>query len=161
MCELAAGVYNLMKGTRKHALPVGEFMDIVSTSDEDVEANLSTVFQSVRGLKQYWYLRRSEVNCMVREYGSPTLFLTLSCAEYESLEITRYLRKINDVSNSYPIGKLCTKDPISVSRKFSQKFHDFFNIVIFKEKCWALLLTTSTRRSIRCVEHHTIISYSG
>ena len=44
MRELAAGVYNLMKGTRKHALPVGEFMDRVSTSDEDVEANLSTVF---------------------------------------------------------------------------------------------------------------------
>ena len=65
---------------------------------------------------------------MVREYGSPTLFITLSCAEYESLEITRYLRKVNDVSNRYPIGKLCTKDPISVSRKF----HDFFNIVILK-----------------------------
>ena len=134
MRELAAGVYNLMKGTRKHALPVREFMDRVSTSDEDVAANLSTMFQSVRGSKQYCYLRRSEVNCMVREYGSPTLFLTLSCAEYESLEITRYLRKVNDVSNSYPIGKLCTKDPISVSRKFSQKFHYFFNIVILKGK---------------------------
>ena len=133
MWELAAGVYNLMKGTRKHALPVGEFMDRVSTSDEDVEAHLSTVFQSVRGSKQYWYLRRSEVNCMVREYGSPTLFLTLSCAEYESLEITRYLRKVNNVSNSL-IGKLCTTDPISVSRKFSQKFHYFFNIVILKGK---------------------------
>ena len=68
-----------MKGTRQHALPVGDFMDRVSNSDENVEANLSTVFQSVRGSKQYWYLRHSEVMCMVREYGSPTLFLTLSC----------------------------------------------------------------------------------
>ena len=132
MREIAAGVYNLMKGTRQHALPVGEFMDRVSNSDEDIEANLSTVFQSVRGSKQYWYLRRSEVLCMVREYGSPTLFLTLSCAEYESLEISRYLRKVNDVPDSYPIGKLCTEDPISVSRKFSQKFHDFFQTVILK-----------------------------
>ena len=132
MREIAAGVYNLMKGTRQHALPVGEFMDRVSSSDEDIEANLSTVFQSVRGSKQYWYLRRSEVLCMVREYGSPTLFLTLSCAEYENLEISRYLRKVNDVPDSYPIGKLCTEDPISVSRKFSQKFHDFFQTVILK-----------------------------
>ena len=88
MREIAAGVYNLMKGTRQHALPVGEFMDRVSNSDENIEANLSTVFQSVCGSKQYWYLRRSEVLCMVREYGSPTLFLTLSCAEYENLQIS-------------------------------------------------------------------------
>ena len=27
MRETAADVYNLMKGTRQHALPVGEFMD--------------------------------------------------------------------------------------------------------------------------------------
>jgi hypothetical protein len=93
-------------------MPVGEFMDRVSTSNEQVEGNLSTVFQSVRGSKQYWFLRRSEVLCIVREYGPPTLFLTLSCAEYDSLEIATYLRKVNDVSNSYPIGRLCTEGPV-------------------------------------------------
>ena len=46
--------YNLMKGTWQHALPVGEFMDRVSNSEQDVEANLSTVFQNIRGSKQYW-----------------------------------------------------------------------------------------------------------
>ena len=69
---------------------------------------------------------------MVREHGSPTLFLTLSCAEYESIEISNYLRKVNDVAESYPAGRLCTEDPISVSRKFSQKFYDFFQTVILK-----------------------------
>ena len=53
MPKLAAGVYNLMEGTRQHALLVGEFMDRVSNSEQDVEANLSTVFQSVCGSKQY------------------------------------------------------------------------------------------------------------
>ena len=125
MRELEAGVYNLMKGTLQHAMPVGEFMDRVPNSDQDVEANLSTVFQSVRGSKQYCYLRRSEVLYMVRVFGPPTLFLTLSCAEYEYLEISNYLRKVSDVPSSFPIRKLCTEDPISVSRKFSQKFHDF------------------------------------
>ena len=69
---------------------------------------------------------------MLREYGSPILFLTLSCAEYDSLEISRYFRKLNKVPDSYPIGKLCTEDPISVSTKFSHKFHDFFQTVILK-----------------------------
>ena len=30
------------------------------------------------------------------------------------------------------IGKLCAEDPLSVSRKFSKKFHDFFEVVIIK-----------------------------
>ena len=40
MGELAAGVYNFLKGTRQHALPVGESMDRVSRSDDVV----TTVF---------------------------------------------------------------------------------------------------------------------
>ena len=64
---------------------------------------------------------------MIREWGSPTLFLTFSCAECESPDITEYLRRVNNVSSSYNIG---TEDPISVSRKFSLKFHAFFRKVI-------------------------------
>ena len=69
---------------------------------------------------------------MIREFGCPTLFLTFSCAEYDSVEIGKYLRKVNEVSPSYPIQSLCTKDPISVSRKFTQKFRDFFSTVLLK-----------------------------
>ena len=132
MQELASGVLNLVKGTREHAIPVGEFVDRVSKNEEEIEANMSAVFQNMRGSNRYWYLRHSEVLCMVREHGPPTLFLTLSCAEHNSLEIATYLRKVNNVSDSYSIGKLCAEDPISVSRKFSQKFPDFFNLVILK-----------------------------
>jgi ATP-dependent DNA helicase PIF1 len=73
MRELASGVYNMLKGTRQHAIPVGGFIDRVSKNEEEIETNLSTVFQNMRGSNQYWYLRRSEVLCIVREYGSPTL----------------------------------------------------------------------------------------
>ena len=129
MRELAAGVYNLMKGTHQQRMPVQVFLNKVS---QQLEASLSTVFHSVRGSKQYWFLRSSELNCMVREFGAPTLFMTFSCAEYENPEIANYLHKVNDVPENYPIGKLCCEDPVSVSRKFSQKFHSFFNTVIVK-----------------------------
>ena len=131
MHELEAGVYNLMKGTQWHALPVGEFMERSSASDEDVEANLSTVFTNMRGSKQYWFFKRSEINCMMREYGPPTLFLTLSCAEYESVEISNYLRKVNDVPDSFQSENCAWKIQYL---KFSQKFHDFFQKVIVKGK---------------------------
>ena len=137
MRELAAGIYNLLKGTRQHSMPVGEVIDNLSHSNREIEGNLSTVFQCMRGSKQYWFLRRSEVLCMVREYGSPTLFLTLSCAEYNSVEISTYLRKVNNVSERYPIAKLCREDPISVSRKFYQKFHDFLDTHSERKCTWS------------------------
>ena len=62
---------------------------------------------------------------MIREFGPPTLFLTFSCAEYDSVDIERHLRKVNEVPDSYPIARLFTDDPISVSRKFAQKLRNF------------------------------------
>jgi len=38
---------------------------------------------------------------MIRQYGSPTLLLTFSCAEYNSPQIEHYLCKMNDVSSKY------------------------------------------------------------
>ena len=69
---------------------------------------------------------------MIHEWGSPTFFLTLSCAEYEAQDITNYLRKVNNMPSSYDTGRLCTEDPISVSRQFSLKFHAFFQQVLVK-----------------------------
>ena len=69
---------------------------------------------------------------MVWKYGSTTLSLTLSCAEYDSVDIDAFLRKVNNVSETYLTSKLCIENPVSVSRKFSQKFRDFFNSVLIK-----------------------------
>ena len=158
MGQLAAGVCNFLKGTRQHAMPVGEFMDRVSNSDEHIEGSLSTVFHNIRGSNQFWYLRRSEVLCMVREYGPPTLCLTLSCAEYNSLEIATYLRKVNDVSDSYPIGKLCTE----VRREnVLRNITTSSGLLSSTERNWVVLLTTFAKKSTRPGEHHTTTSSCG
>ena len=132
MRELSAGIYNLLKCTRSQPMTVSTLLNQVKTSDDTLEANLCTMLQSVRGTKQYWFIRQSELRCMIREWGSPTFFLTFSCAEYEAQDITNYLRRVNNVPSSYAIGRLCTEDPISVSRQFSLKFHAFFQQVLVK-----------------------------
>ena len=130
MRELSSGIYNLLKRTRGQFMSVSTLLDQVNTSDEQLEARLSTMLQSVRGTKQFWFLRHSELKCMIREWGSPILFLTFSCAENESPDITEFLREVNDVPPSYNIGKLCVEDPVSVSRKFSLKFHAFLKVIL-------------------------------
>ena len=96
---------------------------------------------------------------MIREHGSPSLFLMLSCAEYESFEISAYLHKVNNVPEKYPIGKLCTEDPISVTHKFEQKFYDFLNIIIVKGKVLGKVAHYFVKKSIRLEEHHITINF--
>uniref|UniRef100_A0A1X7V2U0 Helitron helicase-like domain-containing protein n=1 Tax=Amphimedon queenslandica TaxID=400682 RepID=A0A1X7V2U0_AMPQE len=86
----------------------------------------------IRGTNQYWFHVKGEVKAMIAEYGSPTLFLTLSCAEYNFADIAQCLRKVNNAPHSYSISRLCTEDPVSISRQFSYKFKDFFNKVILQ-----------------------------
>ena len=123
-------MYNVLQSNVGNPRSVHELLHNMNVSDERLEANLCTMLQSVRGTSQYWYKRKGELRCMLRELGPPSLFLTLSCAEYASADIEEYLRKVNDVPPSYNIGKLCTEDPISVSIKFSAMFHAFFKIFI-------------------------------
>ena len=59
--KLSAGVYNLLKSTRHAPMSVSTLLNCVDMSDECLEANLSTMLQSVRGTKQYWFLRQSEL----------------------------------------------------------------------------------------------------
>ena len=80
--------------------------------------------------------------CMLRELGPQSLFLTFSCAEYESPYIAEYLRIVNNVPDKYSINKLCND---SVSRQFFHKFHTFFHTFI----------------STRNVERHTIMQSYG
>ena len=154
MRDLGAGIYNLLKGTRQQAMPVQDFLDQLSKSNQEVEANLSTVFQSIRGSKQYWFHRKSEVLCMVQEYGSPTLFLTLSCAEYDSIEISTYLRKVNNVSAH--LRNCALRTQFQCRESFHRNSMTF--LVFSKDKHLVLLVIISTRRSTRPVEYHTTIS---
>ena len=42
---------------------------------------------NMRGSKQYWFLKRSEINCMMREYG---LRPCLSLSAVQSMRVSRY-----------------------------------------------------------------------
>ena len=59
-------------------MSVKDFVEGVNDSDTNIEANLATVLRSIRGTKQFWFLKKSDVMAMVREYGSPTFLLTFS-----------------------------------------------------------------------------------
>ena len=80
--ELSSGIYNVLKSSSRKSHMLKQFVDGINSGDTGIEANLSTVLQSVRGTKQFWFCQKGDVMVIIREFGCPTLFLTLSCAEY-------------------------------------------------------------------------------
>ena len=137
-----------MSYCNRRDLTVKQFLDHINRCDVSTEASLLTVFQSVRGTKQFWYLKKCEVMAMIREYDFPTLFTTFPCVEYDSPEIVRYLHRVIEVPPKYPIPKLCTEDPISASQKFGKKFHDFILTVHF-DRYFERFHISSGKRSIK------------
>ena len=107
--DLNAGIYNIMRSTSSAHMTATALLTHVNSKDKELESNLNTMFETMRGTKQYWYFRRSKLNCMIREYGSPTFFLTFSCAKYSSIDIAQYLRTVNNVAPSYNIESCALK----------------------------------------------------
>ena len=123
--EVATGVYNVLNRSKGVAMSVKQLLAKIEVSDDQQEASPFTMLQSVRGTKKYWWAGKSDLKCIVRHWGSPTLFLTFSCAEYEWSDMARYLRKVNNVSPSYDIGRLCTEDPVSEDQKTEDPIHQW------------------------------------
>ena len=52
--------------------------------------------QSITG----FVVKVSSSALIIRDHGPPTLFLTFSCAEYVSSDITEYLKRVNGITVS-------------------------------------------------------------
>ena len=72
--ELKSGIYNTLRLSSQN-MSAEAMLNNLNNADRDLEANLSTVLQSVRGTKQFWFKCKGDLDCMIREFGSPTFFL--------------------------------------------------------------------------------------
>uniref|UniRef100_A0A1X7VS67 Helitron helicase-like domain-containing protein n=1 Tax=Amphimedon queenslandica TaxID=400682 RepID=A0A1X7VS67_AMPQE len=87
-------IYNLLKTSRGNVgQTVAEILEKLNVLDEEFEGNSSTMLAPLRGTNQCWFRVKGEVKTMIAKYGSPMLFFTLSCAEYDSADIAQYLTK--------------------------------------------------------------------
>ena len=106
--ELSSGIYNVLKTTGKHGMSVKDFLKEVDSSNKQMEANISTMFQSVRGTKQYWFLKKSDLNCMIREHGlvvrnmTPRILLHICTRLMMFLMATRLVNYVQKTLCQYP-----------------------------------------------------------
>ena len=57
--DLSAGIYSFLKSTKSQPMAVGLLINKVNACDKMLEGNLSTVLQTIRGSKQYWFTRQN------------------------------------------------------------------------------------------------------
>lgn len=111
--NLSSSISHMLRQSKSDVTTVDEMLSKIDSGDRQLESNLHTLFSGIRGTKQYWHSRQGEVNSMIREYGPPTWFVTLSCAEYSWQNLHDHLRNINSdhigVDKMTP-GELCTCD---------------------------------------------------
>lgn len=115
---------------------VQEFLKHVEENDQQLEASLTTVFEQMRGTSEYWDRRNKELQCMVRELGPFTFFVTLSPAEYDWEDMERILLAADKDMPGFEKmrrGERCALDPVYTAKYFHEKFRLIFDNVICAE----------------------------
>ena len=69
--DLNSGIYNYLKHMRYTGKSVAEIMAMVDKNDLELEGNLSTILQPVRGTNQYWYKVKGELKCDLASENRP------------------------------------------------------------------------------------------
>ena len=127
--QLSSGTYHKLKILRpKDKLTVGRYLDMVS--NDEIEADLTSIFSRLRNSEQYWIKPCNDLNCMTMYCGPATWFLTLSPSEWTWDEMGDYLRKINPSLKEISISALVANDPVSVCRYMENTHKTFIDFIL-------------------------------
>ena len=93
---------------------------------------------SIKGTPAYLKKILHQVLAMVKQLGTPTLFLTLSCAELRWNELISFIFKLNGIDiadediDRLSYHERCdtlNKNPVLVARHFQYKAEMFFKVI--------------------------------
>lgn len=108
MRQLNSGIFHKMNVTNpREKYTAASYLE--QLSNQQLESNLSTIFSKLRNTEQYWKIPRSNLHCMICNYGPATWFLILSPCEWLWIDLIEYLREINE-----PIKNLQTNLLLSI-----------------------------------------------
>ena len=105
------------------------------------------IFRSLRNSPPYFESKKRELFAMIRQLGLPTWFMSLSSADSKWIDLLQILGKLVDNRN-YTLEeiknldwsekcRLVQSDPVTTSRYFDNRVHEFFKIVL-KSECHPL-----------------------
>ena len=102
------------------------------------------IFRQLRNSPPYLEARKKDIFAMIRQLSLPTWFISLSAADTRWTDLLKMLAKLNgdaDLTDTdiekltwQEKTKLVQKDPVTCSRYFDHRVHEFLNTVL-KSNC--------------------------
>lgn len=110
-------------------LTVGDLIAIARRPDHDLAASIMYYGVNLRGTRAYWKQRSAELTQMVHQLGAPTVFFTLTAADYHWPDLFRILRPGIDPQdiNERTRKLLMHENPATVAWFFEQRVAQFMN----------------------------------
>ena len=130
------GVYASTKtGAGLTKLTAPQLIKRIEDKDMDVQNSVNSMFQNIKGTKEYWNIQKGDLGVMDEELGPATWFVTLSCAEHHWEAFESYIRERNaDLPGikKMSLQEVIQKDPAALSEFFHRRFKAFMDEVILK-----------------------------
>jgi hypothetical protein len=126
---------------RNTSLTVNEVVNDLG-SNPDLPENYFGYMKNIRGSGAYWNGVQLDLLAMIKNFGPPTWFLTLSANDMNWFDLMQVLCNVNDLPSSLDDVKimpksqkvkLMNKNPITTAKHFSRRFHHFVQKVILGE----------------------------
>jgi len=131
MCHSIGHILRTVSGSEMTAQSL---LDRLKSRDGEVNGKLFAMMANMRGTTDDFSKLAMDIQWMTRHLGPPTLFVTVSIAEWYSEPLLDYLRAVNKNTtnnvNNMTAAELCAMDPVSVNIHFHKKWHAIFNKLI-------------------------------
>ena len=130
---MSHSVSHMLRCVTGKQLTAQALCDRLKNRDGEMQSNMFSLMANLRGSKEFFAKLSMNVRWMIKQLGPPTLFVTLSTAEWFSDPFIEYLRTVNstvpNISNMTP-SELCALDPVNVSIHFNKKWKAIFSKLI-------------------------------
>uniref|UniRef100_A0A914VPN6 ATP-dependent DNA helicase n=1 Tax=Plectus sambesii TaxID=2011161 RepID=A0A914VPN6_9BILA len=117
-------------------LTAAKVRELIEENDQTIERSLNSILANCRGTTQYWNNQMRHLTAMDANAGPATFFVTLSAKEYKWEDVREVLELLNqDIPNVTTLrqGFLTTKDPVTVSNQFYNRFKTLMKEAILNE----------------------------
>ena len=140
--SIASRTRTAKSGNKVRPLTVGQYKNEIKDNPEYPE-NYYGFMRNIRGSPAYWNSSKLNVFAMIREFGPPTWFLTLSANDLGWPDLLKAILKSqglphseSDIANLQfrERQQLVGSDPITTSRHFSRRFQKFLQKVLLSDQ---------------------------
>lgn len=98
---LAQGIFFLKQNPSDANLPFDELKDmLISNSYESLMSKLMHYAKNKSGTNAYWNRAKNDLKAIITQVGAPTIFWTLSCAEFHWPEFHNLFNDISELTDS-------------------------------------------------------------